>query len=117
MYKILVCGGRGYADKEYLYTVLDSLDALTRIDMVIHGGARGADELGGQWARDRGRGCAAVPANWDFYGRKAGYIRNTWMAELGPDTVVAFPGGTGTTMMKDIATRYRIPVWDAEEPT
>lgn len=75
--------------------------------MVLLGGA---DSLAGQWARERGVQEVACPANWDKYGRRAGALRNRAMADLGPDKVIAFPGGIGTNMMVEMAEEYGIPV-------
>lgn len=108
--RILVCGGRGYADKELLYKELDKIAEDEYISMLIHGAAKGADSLAGQWARDRGVQEVVCPANWDRHGRKAGYLRNKAMRDLGPDLVVAFPGGTGTQMMVELAREARIDV-------
>lgn len=54
------------------------------------------------------------PADWDKYGKSAGYIRNQQMLDEGcPDYVVAFPGGAGTNMMKRIASKAGVPVIEA----
>lgn len=110
---IIVCGGRGYSDKDHVYKVLDGLAADMwklgeRLIGVIHGAATGADALGAQWARDRGLAPVAVPANWDFYGRKAGPIRNRWMAALNPIRVIVFPGGDGTADMVEAAREMEL---------
>ena len=39
--KVLVCGGRNYLHREHVFMVLDSIEPT----VVIHGGARGADQL------------------------------------------------------------------------
>lgn len=111
--KVLVTGGRGYADKEYLFRILDNLHSKRHFGMVIHGAAAGADSLAGQWARDRGVQEVVCPANWNVYGRRAGYLRNKAMANLRPDAVIVFPGGVGTNMMVDIANDSGIEVIDA----
>lgn len=113
--KVLVTGGRGYADKEFLYSFMDHIHSGDRIHMVIHGAAAGADSLAGQWARDRGVQEVVCPANWNKHGRRAGYLRNSAMADLGPDKVIAFPGGTGTNMMVEIADERGIAVIHASD--
>ena len=52
--RVLVCGGRAYADRQALYDVLDKLHSLHKIETVIAGGAKGADSLAEGWARERG---------------------------------------------------------------
>jgi hypothetical protein len=115
--KILVCGGREYADKEFLYGFLDNLplglkvgDVPPVLTHLIHGDARGADHLAHGWAVMRGVQPVRVPALWDLYGLKAGVMRNISMLALNPDVVVAFPGGRGTAHMVHIAQRKGVRV-------
>jgi hypothetical protein len=100
--RVLVCGGRDYADRVTLFRVLDMMrDSPHGIGCIIHGAARGADALAGAWAAERGIECVPFPADWNGDGRRAaGPIRNSRMlAEGKPDIVVAFPGGNGTADM------------------
>jgi hypothetical protein len=95
--RLLVCGGRTYADRERLYYVLDAYHKKFGISVLIHGAARGADSLAAEWAHNRGVDSRSYPANWQLYGRRAGFVRNAQMLEEGkPDDVIAFPGGKGT---------------------
>lgn len=51
------------------------------------------------------------PADWDKYGKRAGYLRNVQMLDEGkPDLVVAFPGGKGTAMMVKLAKERGVRV-------
>ena len=78
---------------------------------MISGHARGADQLAEQWAKENKIPTRLFPADWDIYGKRAGYLRNVKMLEEGnPDLVVAFPGGKGTNMMVSIAQSADIPV-------
>jgi SLOG family YspA-like protein len=43
--RVLVCGGRDFADSALLYDVLDELNRAKTIICVIEGDARGADRL------------------------------------------------------------------------
>lgn len=102
--KVLVCGGRDYADRNNIFDTLDSLHEDTAITTIIHGGARGADSLADAWARSRGIKTHVFFPDWDKYGNAAGPIRNQQMLKEGnPDYVVAFPGGKGTEHMISIA--------------
>lgn len=93
---VLVCGGRGYDDQRRVFAVLDALQP----ELVIQGGAKGADFHARAWATARGKPCATFDAPWASLGRKAGPVRNGWMLEFGrPDLVLAFPGGPGTADM------------------
>ena len=101
---VLVCGGRNYADREHLFKTLDNLTAKLGFTQLIHGAARGADTLAGEWAQSRGLPVKAYPADWNKWSRSAGPRRNQQMLEEGrPDFVVAFPGGRGTAHMTSIS--------------
>jgi len=105
--RVLVCGGRGYRDSKTAWSVLGSMD----VELVIHGGASGADAIAGEWARFAGVPCLVFPASWLFYGKRAGPVRNAWMLKYGrPDLVLAFPGGPGTENMIQQAKAAGIPV-------
>jgi len=110
MTKILVCGGRDYADRAFLEKFLDNQHGVFAFTHVIHGDAPGADKLAHHWALSRGVQAIACPANWAAHGRKAGPLRNRRMAELLPDWVYAFPGGAGTASMVKIAQERGIDV-------
>ena len=104
--KLLVCGGRNFEDKEWLYRFLDIIHKEDPIDTIIHGDARGADRLAGQWAIDNGITELKFPADWEKNGKAAGPIRNFEMLTKScPDLVIAFPGGKGTKNMIDLATK------------
>lgn len=98
MKKVLVTGGRDYADQARVWDVLDELLPVCEDFMVIQGGATGADSHARAWCEDRGVIYAEVPAEhlWPHLGKAAGPIRNEAMVSLGPDLVLAFPGGKGT---------------------
>lgn len=109
--RVLVCGGRDYEDREQLFRVLDAAHLANPIVCLIHGAARGADTLAGDWALERDVLCNAYPADWDRDGRAAGPIRNKKMLVEGkPHMVVAFPGGRGTANMIQQAEAAGIPV-------
>ena len=78
---------------------------------IVSGGARGADSLGEQYARERGFKLSVFRAEWNKYGKSAGYRRNEQMA-LYADAVVVFWDGVskGSKHMIDIAMRQGIKV-------
>lgn len=110
-FKILVCGGRNYNDQERIDEVLDlALLTLGHIT-IIHGNARGADSCADVWAKSRKIDILSYPADWGKYGKAAGFIRNKQMLDEGkPDLIIAFPGGKGTDMMCDIASKAGVPI-------
>jgi SLOG family YspA-like protein len=109
--RLLVCGSRDWTDINRLWATLDPL--IPAIDVVIEGGARGADLMAAAWANHRGIAVERYPADWKAYGKAAGYKRNEQMlAEGRPDLVIAFPLGEsrGTWMMVRLARGAGVPV-------
>jgi hypothetical protein len=107
-----VCGGRAYASYEAVKRWLGK--SPKPITHIIHGNAPGADTLAGQWARETGVQEVSCPANWEVYGRGAGPRRNKAMLALGPDVVLAFPGGVGTASMVKLARAANVKVIDVK---
>jgi hypothetical protein len=101
--KVLVCGGRDFADKKSLTRALLKIHKATPIKIIIHGGARGADAMAGGIARASGIQEVICPANWDKFKKGAGHKRNSAMTILQPDVVVACQGGSGTDDMMNKA--------------
>lgn len=103
---VLACGGRDYNGP------VDCLAQIAAgIDVLVHGGAKGADTLAGQWAQARGIHTARVDALWKSYPKAAGPLRNSVMLKLGVQYCVAFPGGAGTRNMVEQCKAAGIPVW------
>lgn len=116
-FRLLVCGGRDYIDRPMIHFYLNAaLENLGDSLVLIAGGARGADSLAEEWARDHEVPVKVFQADWDTHGRKAGPIRNQLMLDEGkPTAVLAFPGGKGTADMIDRATKADVPVYRAAE--
>lgn len=111
MTRVLVCGGRAYAERKVVGAHLRAIHNDRGISLVIHGGASGADGLAHAWAMHARVPSCVFPANWRFDGRRAGPLRNAAMLELGkPDLVLAFPGGRGTADMIARAKAAGVPV-------
>lgn len=116
--RVLVTGGRTFKDTAWLHAALDLLHSKRPIVEIIEGGAPGADVRAGEWAYRREVRCTVVPAQWERYsaglkaGQKnpAGIIRNTEMAKMKPDVVLACPGGPGTANMVDVAKAHGLTV-------
>lgn len=109
--KVLVCGGRDFNDAMTLGSWLGGIHKQHGIDVLIHGGARGADFMAGKFAELIGIPVREYPADWARDGRAAGPIRNSKMlAAEKPDLVVAFAGGRGTADMVEKARRAGIEV-------
>ena len=114
--KILITGGRDFTDNIFIDSVLDKIydDYLEDIFLIL-GGAEGADTLAECWATHKKVDHIVLYAEWKRYGKKrAGYIRNMAMVHESPDLAIAFPGGVGTNMMKNICKSYRVEIIEPE---
>ncbi len=115
--RLLVCGGRSYADWHALQAALWAIHRDTPIALLIHGGAKGADALADEWARQAYVRRVEVKADWQAHGRSAGPIRNREMlTRWSPDLVLAFPGGRGTADMVAQAAAAGVAVRRVENP-
>jgi len=111
MERILVCGGRDFADAAFLFGILDMEAEARHVHRIIQGGAKGADELARMWALSRFCDYDNFPADWKKHGKAAGPIRNQQMIDEGkPTKVFAFDGGRGTADMVRRAKAAGIPV-------
>jgi hypothetical protein len=106
---VLVYGGREYADREYLFKVLDAIHAAVNIVEIVHGAAMGADSLAESWAKHREVVYRGFPARWSTEFRPAGPKRNKRMLSRGhPEAAVEFPGGKGTANMTELVNEAGI---------
>ncbi len=107
--RILICGGRNFNDHNLFGKIVDPYTPVA--ELIIHGGAAGADEMAQCWADWCDIPVQYHVANWSEYGKAAGPIRNQAMIDEGkPDLVIAFPGGKGTADMVRRAKKAGIPV-------
>ena len=111
MVRIIVCGSRTFNDKALFDTKMDEIlhSYLPDIE-IISGRARGADTFGEQYAKTHNIPLVMFPAQWNIYGKSAGYRRNAQMldyAKQGTPVVIAFWDGTsrGTKNMIDTAKK------------
>ena len=115
VFRVCVCGGRDYSDINLVNSALDYIKNNITNDktlIIIQGCARGADALAADWTIRNNVQCEAYPAEWKKYGKSAGYVRNKIMLDTGLDLLVAFPGGKGTDMMKKLASKANVKVWE-----
>lgn len=125
--RILVTGSRTWDDWKRIYGVLNKVcdenglmyepdqygntmpDASKVI--VVHGACpHGADHWADQWCLSNFFTAETHPANWTLYGKRAGFVRNAEMVELGADLCLAFikNASKGATMTANLAERAGI---------
>jgi len=81
LFACLIAGSRTFTDANLLETTMDHLLKNKEKVLIISGGARGADTLAENYAKKKGYKTLIMPAEWDKYGKSAGYKRNTKMHE------------------------------------
>lgn len=96
MTKVLVCASRDFNNEFAASMIIDSFirDNIPRGSTVIHGNARGGDRMAAASAARHGSDVVAFDADWDTYGKRAGFIRNLEMLDEKPDWVVGFWNGS-----------------------
>jgi len=110
--KVIIAGSRGCENYEHLKECMDYWKKVHPVPTyIISGTARGADRLGERWAEEHGVDLIRMPANWDKFGRSAGYKRNEAMAEIADGLVAIWDGKSrGTMHMIEIAKRKGLKV-------
>ena len=111
MMKLIIAGGREFNDyqlmKESFDKYINSKDVT-----IISGTARGADRLGEVLAQEYGLKLIRMPANWDKYGKSAGYRRNEEMVKVASHALLFWDQkskGTGHTV--NLAKQYDLTVY------
>lgn len=110
MSRVAVVGSRDFPAPKLLWEVLEGrYDGPD--DEIISGGARGIDTEARKWAEAYGVHFMEYPADWEQYGKAAGFIRNADMVR-DADKVIAFWDGQsrGTKHTIDLALKMRVPV-------
>ena len=108
--KLIIAGSREGFTYEDVVEAFDSLID-TVVSEIVSGGARGVDRFGEQLAKARGIPLNVKPANWDKYGKSAGYIRNKEMAEYADALLALWDGESrGTKHMIDLAKKNNLKV-------
>jgi hypothetical protein len=127
MIKLIIFGGREYADYENVKSNLDRiLQNITEPIEIVSGRCNqgepvhvtdegvfvcGADGLGEKYAKEKGYPVKPFPADWEKYGKTAGWVRNNQMGDYGTHAVGFWDGiSKGTKMMFDIAVAKKLKV-------
>lgn len=113
MTRVLVTGSRDWVDFNLIRSELEALLEPNNFLTVVHGACpTGADACADLWAGQNAWINERHPANWQVHGKRAGFVRNHQMVELGADVCLAFirNGSKGATHTADLAEKAGIPV-------
>jgi hypothetical protein len=108
--KTIIAGSRGITDMSVLLQAVKECG--WEVTHVVSGAARGADRLGEDFARSRQLPLTVFHAEWDYYGKSAGYRRNVTMAENAEALIALWDGKSpGTGHMINIARQKGLKVF------
>jgi len=107
---IAIVGSRSCSSYDLVENTMARFFDLGMIDVIVSGGARGADALGKKYATEHGIEYQEFPADWERFGKSAGFERNKYIVTAA-DVVVAFWDGKskGTEHTLEIAKKQKKP--------
>jgi len=81
--RVIIAGSRGFNDYKYLSSKIDDYIKKNPSNTleIISGTAVGADTLGSIYAEEHHIHLTEMPAQWEYYGRAAGILRNCDMVK------------------------------------
>lgn len=114
--RIVIAGSRNFNEALYLELMKPKLQKFIKDikeeynPIIISGCAAGADIYGERFGLEHMIPIERYPAEWDKYGRGAGYIRNKQMAEISDVVLVFWDGKSkGSKHMINLAKEMKKP--------
>ena len=108
--RTIIAGSRTIEDYSVLLRSLNKCGFTPTL--ILCGGANGADSLGERYALDSDIPIEYFLADWDNYGKSAGYIRNKKMAENAQALIALWDGKSkGTKHMIDLAEEFNLTTY------
>lgn len=111
--RVIVAGSRGINDSTEVFGHLDKIlvNLKEKNLEIVTGLASGPDTLGKEWAEKEAVQVAQFPADWDRFGKRAGFVRNQDMSWYGTHLIAFWDGeSSGTKNMIETATRDGLTV-------
>lgn len=108
--RVLITGSRDWEDEDQVFNILTAL-GLGEGDTLVSGACpTGADKMCEDVAEFLGADVERHPAQWNTYGKSAGFRRNQEMVDMGADVCVAFirNGSNGASMTANAAEQAEI---------
>lgn len=97
--KVGIVGSRSITNYKKVKEYLDAFKDITLSEIfVISGGAKGVDSLAIKWAKENNLQYKEILPDWDKYGKKAGMLRNTQIAEECDELIAFWDGRSKGTM-------------------
>lgn len=111
--RVIIAGSRGVIDPAVVTQAMERAAERGIVpSSIVSGTARGADQLGEAWARERGIPVTRYPADWTRHGKAAGHRRNAQMADNADALVALWDGESpGTEGMIRVARSKGLSVY------
>lgn len=104
--KIAIIGSRSFNDSAMMKEfIAESID-VSKVSLVVSGGALGADTLGERFAEEHNIEKLIYKPDWKKHGRAAGFIRNEQIIKAA-DVVFAFWDGRSKGTADSISKSYK----------
>lgn len=104
---VIIAGTRTFKNYKLMCTVMKVIREKYPCIQIISGGAKGADKLGELYALKHKIPYTVYEAEWDKYGKKAGFKRNEQMAQIGQVLVLFWNGdSSGSRDMLHLGIQY-----------
>lgn len=112
--KLIIAGGRNVTDldSESIQAFINYLE-IEGITEIVSGTAKGVDRAGEEYAKDKNIPLKQFPANWAYYGKAAGHIRNKEMADYADALLIIWDGKSrGSKNMKETMIKLGKPFYE-----
>lgn len=110
-----IIGGRDFSNYDAVRHQLNLIRSRYSVSCIVSGGAKGADSLAERYANEYNIKTLIFKADWDKYGKTAGFIRNSDIVN-NSDLIIAFwdgnSKGTLDSINKALKTKTNIVVLD-----
>lgn len=107
MKRVIIAGSRTlptHDNVDEIHAWLTKAFELLTPDVVLCGDAVGIDQMGDRYAKSFNVPVEHYPADWERWGRRAGFIRNSEMAEKATELWLIWDGSSpGSKMMRELA--------------
>jgi predicted Rossmann fold nucleotide-binding protein DprA/Smf involved in DNA uptake len=108
--KVIIAGSRDFHDYDTLLNGIKESKFI--ISEVVSGMASGVDQLAIRYAKENNLPLHEYWAEWEFYGKSAGPIRNELMAKNADQLIAIWDGKSkGTKNMIETMNRMNKPVY------
>lgn len=117
--RVLVTGSRDWDDADVIHADLWAYQHLHDVVVLVHGACpTGADAIAAAFWDDMELLAEPHPADWERYGKRAGFLRNAQMVALGADLCYAYikNNSRGASMTARLAEKAGILVVRRVDP-